>query len=99
MFAAIRRVKPCKLVMQAGEEAKVRFASLPDRRQPSVGRTQRRLQSGIDTALATRHIATVGPHCSRPAYPRHIAQALQLTRSPGRGFLAICLISTKSFVW
>jgi hypothetical protein len=45
-----------------------------------------------------RHIATVGPYCSRPAYPRHIAQALQLARSPGRGLLAICLISTKPFV-
>jgi hypothetical protein len=73
--------------MQAGEEAKRRFASsaTSDRSQPSVGRTQRRLQiiAGIDIALVTRHIAAVGPHCSRPAYPRHIAQALQLTRAPG----------------
>jgi hypothetical protein len=61
--------------------------------------TTEELITDIDIAVVTRHIATVGPHCSRPAYPRHIAQALQLTRAPGRGLLAICLISTKPFVW
>src|SRR4029077_5870452 len=53
----------------------------------------------LDIAAVTRHIALVGPHCSRPAYPRHIAQALQLARSPGRGLLAICLNLHKPFVW
>src|SRR5580704_7908819 len=38
---------------------------------------------------------TVGPHCSRPAYPRHLAQALHLSPPPGRGLVAKCLISIK----
>jgi len=32
------------------------------------------------------HIARVGPHCSRPADPRHIAQALHLARWRAEGF-------------
>lgn len=42
--------------------------------------------NNIDIAFFVRHIAIVGPYCSRPAYPRHIAQALQLARSSGRDF-------------
>ena len=32
---------------------------------------------GLDIGVVTHHVGRVGPHCSRPAYPRHIAQALQ----------------------
>ena len=91
--------------MQAGARRKLasRRQRSCNRSQPSVGRTQRdddcKIITRIDFAFVARHITTVGPHCSRPAYPRHIAQALQLTRAPGRGLLAICLISTKPFVW
>src|ERR1700745_1352748 len=53
------------------------------------------IASSIDIAGAPRQIASVGPHCSRPAYPRHIAQALQFARAPGGGLWAICLISTS----
>jgi hypothetical protein len=52
-------------------------------------------QASIDFAGAARQIARVGPHCSRPAYPRHIAQALQFARASGGGLLAICLIPTS----
>jgi hypothetical protein len=30
----------------------------------------------------------VGPERSRPAFPRHFAQALHFARSPGEGLLA-----------
>jgi hypothetical protein len=53
------------------------------------------VETDIDIGIPTGHIANVGPHCSRPAYPRHIAQALQFARAPGGGLLAICLITTS----
>jgi hypothetical protein len=52
-------------------------------------------QASIDIAGAARQIASVGPRCSRPVYPRHIAQALQFARAPGGGLLAICPIPTS----
>src|SRR5262249_32939355 len=37
----------------------------------------------------------VGPHRSRPAYPRHFAQALHLARWSGRGHLAESIFPTS----
>jgi hypothetical protein len=89
--------------MQAADDAKLRFASsailwsITTERRRTQHNDDCKIINRIDIPLATRHIPIVGPHCSRPAYPRHIAQALQLTRSSGRGLLAICLISHKAF--
>jgi hypothetical protein len=49
---------------------------------------------GLDIGPVARHIPGVGLNCSRPAYSRHIAQALQ-PRYPSGGLLAICPISTS----
>jgi hypothetical protein len=37
----------------------------------------------LDLHSISRHIVFVGPHCSRPAYPRHFAQVLRFARSSG----------------
>jgi hypothetical protein len=57
-----------------------------------------RFNGGIDRIAVARHIAVVGPYCSRPAYPRHIAQALQLARAPGGGLFGDMSNPHKPFV-
>ena len=44
----------------------------------------------LDFLQAQDHLFYVGPHRSRPASFRHIAQALHLARASGRGLLAKC---------
>ena len=52
---------------------------------------------GLDIGVVTHHVGRVGPHCSRPAYPRHIAQALQ-PRFERRTFGDMSNLH-KPFVW
>jgi hypothetical protein len=55
-------------------------------------RRARRLRRTIDFLRDLRHLFPRRAARSRPAYPRHFAQALHFARSPGRGLLAQCLI-------
>jgi hypothetical protein len=58
------------------------MSALCQKQTLSLRRDARRAKSiaSIDIVAVARQIASVGPDCSRPAYPRHIAQELQ-TRS------------------
>jgi hypothetical protein len=47
----------------------------------------------LDFRPSVHHITFVGPHCSRPAYPRHFAQALLQPARAGPRTLAKRLIS------
>jgi len=49
----------------------------------------------VDFRSFTHQVAVVGPHCSRPACPRHFAQALRLSPLIGLEAFGKCLISPK----
>ena len=49
----------------------------------------------VDFRSFTHQVAVVGPHCSRPACPRHFAQALRLSPLIGLETFGKCLISPK----
>jgi hypothetical protein len=52
-------------------------------------------RSLLDFRSACTKSRFVGLRCSRPAYPRHIAQELQTRSRVGQRILAICVISTS----
>jgi len=71
-------------------------------RRKSWGRTSPKVPEAtwpyaLDFALCHHQMALVGPNCSRPAHPRHVAQALLFARSLGQGLLAKCLIPSVFF--
>jgi len=63
------------------------FQILTRRRPRSPGNPQKR---GVDFRTSPHDMCAVGLERSRPAFPRHFAQALHFARSPGRGLLAKC---------
>ena len=55
--------------------------------------------SHLDFHSGSRQMEVVGPHCSRPADPRHIAQALHLSPFTGPRTFGDTSDLHKSFVW
>jgi hypothetical protein len=62
---------------------------MPHGLPPIASRTGWR-DANLDLRRLWYHLIHVGPHRSRPAPSRHIAQALHLAHTSGRGLLAIC---------
>ena len=52
----------------------------------------------LDFSRRLSYVRRVGPHCSRPATLRHIAQALRFVRSSDRRLLAICVYPSKLWI-
>ena len=63
---------------------------IPDTRPTAATLTRKSAIAGIDFRISPHDMSAVGLERSRPAFPRHFAQALHFARSPGRGLLAKC---------